>query len=741
MPYPPNVATVTVTATYKNSDGSPATGTVSFTPNTVLQDATASQIIDSTPQTVTLLNGSFSVTLMATDDTHLLPSGWSYNVVENIAGCNRNYFLQFPAAQTPVDLSSKAPVITPPATVQYVPLSTFTAKGDLVAATAVGQVSRLGVGTDGQFLTANSAQLTGLQWQSLVTTANVRYRGAWAASTAYLANDLITYAGSSWMATAGFTSGTSFALANLANLTDPPYHFDPLWYGAKGDGNSVIDGAMTAASAVLTSASGQFTAADVGKLIMVKGAGPTGVTNLVTTIQTFTSATSVTLAAAATTTVTGAYVLWATDDTAAFTAATNAAYAYATSHSRAGQVFVSASPGKFYGLSALTKGGVTLGNAQIPLPIAPVASPKVHIEFTGPFNQSGLFHWNQTIPQYSGATLVSFGVYANGTAQVNDINANGNPAIIGGPTQPNGYGTTALLFSNMLVTLRNLSMFTTFSTAGLTFGCFDFSGIAEAQIIDCAFGTTALFTDLQSPTPLSANLSICGLFPANGNNDLNVVRNASFVGGHTFAFYATEHTVIEAMRITYCWAALCVIGGYFNSVGASHAVNVDQISVEGCTRHVYIIGSGQAGQGPVVNISQLDTEGFPIIYDGSNGGNGGFGLGNIGVTGFNPPQVPNKTGIRVVNLLQQPGPVATPTFTLGVAFKNPYWAYAQVTIAGGTVTGISLGASNLGAAPLGDVAPTMQATGLTSGTFRIPPGGWITINGSVAPTTHTWVVD
>jgi hypothetical protein len=40
----------------------------------------------------------------------------------------------------------------------------FTTKGDIVAATGPNIVSRLGVGTDGQLLTANSASATGIAW-------------------------------------------------------------------------------------------------------------------------------------------------------------------------------------------------------------------------------------------------------------------------------------------------------------------------------------------------------------------------------------------------------------------------------------------------------------------------------------------------------------------------------------------------------------------------------------------------
>lgn len=44
--------------------------------------------------------------------------------------------------------------------------STFTTKGDIVAATAASTISRLGVGTNGQVLTADSAEATGMKWAS-----------------------------------------------------------------------------------------------------------------------------------------------------------------------------------------------------------------------------------------------------------------------------------------------------------------------------------------------------------------------------------------------------------------------------------------------------------------------------------------------------------------------------------------------------------------------------------------------
>src|SRR5580704_5713941 len=74
--------------------------------------------------------------------------------------------------------------------------------------------------------------------------------------------------------------------------------------GAGPGGASMADGAMSFGSAVLTSASGTFASSDVGRGIVVVGAGQSG-TNLVTTIQSYASPTTVTLNAIAQTQVSG----------------------------------------------------------------------------------------------------------------------------------------------------------------------------------------------------------------------------------------------------------------------------------------------------------------------------------------------------------------------------------------------------------------------------------------------------
>jgi len=77
-----------------------------------------------------------------------------------------------------------------------------------------------------------------------------------------------------------------------------------LWIVPAG-GRTVTDAAMTAGSAVLTSATANFTAGDVGHSVVVSGAGTGGVF-LNAAVSTFTSATQVSLSTVAITTVSGA---------------------------------------------------------------------------------------------------------------------------------------------------------------------------------------------------------------------------------------------------------------------------------------------------------------------------------------------------------------------------------------------------------------------------------------------------
>lgn len=100
----------------------------------------------------------------------------------------------------------------------------------------------------------------------------------------------------------GATLGAGFTTPSMSPLALPAVNVKDPTYGAKGDVVLFADGQITAGSNVFTSASSTFTAADVGKKIVISGAGPAGVPH-VTTITAFVSAHVVNLASNTSTTV------------------------------------------------------------------------------------------------------------------------------------------------------------------------------------------------------------------------------------------------------------------------------------------------------------------------------------------------------------------------------------------------------------------------------------------------------
>jgi hypothetical protein len=127
-----------------------------------------------------------------------------------------------------------------------------------------------------------------------------------------------TAGGGSVLASGSTTSRT------LSQRFGEVFHVDD--YGAVGDGKYIPTTSITSGSATLTAGYAAFSSLDVGKTIIVDGAGASGA-NLETTILSFTSSTQIVLAVNASTTVTNKPTSLGTDDRAAIQAAVNAAVA------------------------------------------------------------------------------------------------------------------------------------------------------------------------------------------------------------------------------------------------------------------------------------------------------------------------------------------------------------------------------------------------------------------------------
>lgn len=137
------------------------------------------------------------------------------------------------------------------------------------------------------------------------------------------------------------------------NVAQSPHVLSTAQFGVRADARSVEDAAITSGTATLTSATASFGPGDVGKVVSVAGAGSAGAT-LASSITAVVNATTVTLAANASTTVSGKWMSYGTDDSDAITA-----WLTAVNSRGAGAV------GYIHGLSMVTQGFVQNGGTRV----------------------------------------------------------------------------------------------------------------------------------------------------------------------------------------------------------------------------------------------------------------------------------------------------------------------------------------------------------------------------------------
>lgn len=118
MGLPGNINTIILTGTYLDFQGFPQSGTLTFTPNAgPFDDSATPAVLTGIPIAAGLTTaGTFAVTLPCTDNTSLQPTGFSYQVQENLSGGSRAYFIQLPhTLGSTVDIATLIPVSPAPA--------------------------------------------------------------------------------------------------------------------------------------------------------------------------------------------------------------------------------------------------------------------------------------------------------------------------------------------------------------------------------------------------------------------------------------------------------------------------------------------------------------------------------------------------------------------------------------------------------------------------------------------------
>jgi lysophospholipase L1-like esterase len=165
LPY----ATVTLTGTYTKADGTADSGKVYITPSTKpILDATGNTIIVG-PLTVTLdANGHFSVTLPATDDATLNPTGFGYTLVAALrSGTLPEVSFALPAATATVDMADITPV--DPST--FAPAATYVALAEKGSPSGVATLDAGGTVPDAQIPDLSSSYANGFRLGRFIARA------------------------------------------------------------------------------------------------------------------------------------------------------------------------------------------------------------------------------------------------------------------------------------------------------------------------------------------------------------------------------------------------------------------------------------------------------------------------------------------------------------------------------------------------------------------------------------------
>jgi hypothetical protein len=116
-----SLSTISVTGFFFDSSLTGQSGSVLFYPTSVLTDSAGKVFLGTSPITAVVASGTMTAqTLVTTDNTALLPSGWQYTISVSVPGASQVFNTYLPSSLgASVDLSQLAPaeaVVTPSGT-------------------------------------------------------------------------------------------------------------------------------------------------------------------------------------------------------------------------------------------------------------------------------------------------------------------------------------------------------------------------------------------------------------------------------------------------------------------------------------------------------------------------------------------------------------------------------------------------------------------------------------------------
>lgn len=539
------------------------------------------------------------------------------------------------------------------------------------------------------------------------------------------------------------TGGTGAPLFRSLTASDFPgalrpwqFSVDDPAYAAKGDGKVVVDVSTTSGSKVITSATAAFTAADVGKTVMINGGNGTltgPYVDVIASVQSATQATLTTNTAGAT--ASNCAMVWGTDDTAAIKSALNAAGTYAQANGWFAEILFGAKIYIIAGTPVQTSGAGGQVNAQLPIPYPSVngLSRKLVISLKGVGNAGQTQYWESTFPNLQGTCLVS-----TQTAPSTPSPTFGQQSVVGGPSAGGAFTGS---FANTKVVIDGITVWHPMYT---NMYAYDFGYVASMEwgsFSSQAFAPTANLSaasvahPYQSDMPLvTTTIGVGCRFPLVGNND--------DVCGTSFAAQGIDLPLIMADHFT----CLRVASVYFDAAGkidlthgtsgSAHAVTIGQWSVEGGNGGLTTDGGG----GSYVSVYIImDTELASPAYDVNDPSNCMHGMVRICDNGVGRvsrlPIITGGANLQVVNDMLGPGfwsgaPAAPAS---GASQQNTSWRPAKITVTStAAITAFSVDGNTVFSGSVSSGQPV---------TIDVPAGHSYVVTSAGGTLTTHWVLN
>ena len=700
---------VSLVFTEQDAGNSPSAGPVVIAPTATVV-AAGQTVVSQAPVSRQLGGGTVSVSLVACDNTGTTPAAgfWAYSITLP-GGQPGLYLINFANGATQ-QFSNLTPVV---AQTTYGPAAgsgfanPMTTLGDLIYENATPAAARLAGDTSNvrKFLRTQS-------------TAGVAQAPAW---DTLIASDLA--------ATANELGNAPLTLAPSGALQwGLPWQFPVEAYGAKGDGKIINDATIAGgALSTLTSATANFTAADTGKFIMVNGALGAAATPLITTI-TYVSATTVTLAAAATTAISGNSAIYGTDDTAAVNSAVTAAKAYALAGNYKAQVILGP---KFYCLASgptQTGNGTTLPtfNSQIPLPYAAAngTSQKLVIEFIGTGDASQCQYFDSTVPNLQGSCLVSM---VKGPSSPDPTY--GSQSVVGGPTGAAGFTGG---FANVKPVLIGVMVVQPVLTQQIALDFRYCAGYwwdkSSCQMFAAPAGNSPKLPDLPGLAFFQSTNSV-GLYAPLATNNDDCGFGTVAVEGFNIGVAASEHFTGQRLAVIYANTGLYVT---LSGGTVIHGIEIGYFSCEQANAVIHSNGGG--GTQIPLNIGLMDVEiiNTADVQDPSNTLTGVIHWADFARSA---PTITGAASLKIINDRLGPGvwsgaPAAPGT---GVAQQNTAWRDATVYVTStAAITAVAVDGTSVFS---GSVATGVPVP------VRVPAGHTYTVTSAGGTLTTHWVLD